>query len=86
MECICKFNKMTDIAETSQSGFVDLSDLLSHGYVPPSLNVAPEEFNDIEDPKAVYGRPEDTFHAISLSKTLDARAKAAEAAKKARES
>lgn len=80
MDCECKFNKKTDLGETCQNGFVVLEDLLAHGYVPATLNVAPSEFNDIDDPKAVYGKPADKFEAMTMAKTLEARAKAAEAA------
>lgn len=86
MESICTYNKDRDLAEVSQHGAVDLSELLSHGVVPSDLNVVAESFNDIEDPKAVYGRPSDQFEAISMSKTLTARAKAAQVAKDARDS
>lgn len=85
MYCKCPFNKLADIGEASQSGYVDLSELLSHGLVPSDLNVAEADFNSIEDPQAVYGRPGDQFEAMTMAKTLNARAKAAEAAAAARE-
>ena len=86
MDSICKYSKITDLGEASQSGAVDLSELLAHGVVPSNLNVTAESFNDIEDPKAVFGRPSDQFEAISMTKTLNARAKAAQAVKESRES
>lgn len=79
MRCNCQYDKDRDLGEASQSGFVVLDDLLAHGVVPANLNVAPESFNDIEDPRSIYGRPSDQFEAMTLAKTLDKRAAAAEA-------
>lgn len=81
----CPFNKLADLGEASQSGYVDLSELLSHGVVPSNLNVAETDFNSIDDPQAVFGRPSDNFEAITMTKILNARAKAAEVAAAARE-
>lgn len=88
----CFFDKDHDLGEASQSGFVVLDDLLAHGIVPNTLNVAPESFNDIDDPKSILGRPSDQFEAMTMAKELTARGakaqklyddrKAAEAASK----
>lgn len=84
MNCECKFDKNRDLGEASQTGYVVLEELLAHGYVPPNLNVAPADFNDIDDPKAVYGKPADKFEAMTMAKSLEVRAKVAEAAAAAR--
>lgn len=83
MDCVCKFDKKRDLAETSQSGFVDLCDLLKNHILPGNLDVSTESFNGIEDPEAVFGRPSDNLEAMTIGKTLEARARAAEAAKEA---
>ena len=83
MDCICKFDKFRDVAEASQSGFVDLSDLLKNHILPGNLDVNSGSFNDIDDPQAVFGRPSDNLEAMTIGKTLEARARAAEAAKEA---
>lgn len=73
MEVVTEFDPLRDIAETSQSGYVDLYELLGHGVVPSNLNVAPESFNDIEDPRSIYGKPSDQFEAMSMAKDLNKR-------------
>jgi len=78
MLCVCKFDKLRDIGEASQSGFVDLSDLMEKGIVPSDLNVTEASFNQIDDPKAIYGRPSDQFEAITLAKDLEKRGTAAQ--------
>lgn len=84
MVCEIHFNSKRDIAEPSQTGFVDLSALLSHGVIPPGLNVTEEGFNNIEDPESIIGRPEDAFHAVSLAKELKERGELADKAAAAR--
>ena len=84
MFCVINFDSKRDIAEPSQTGFVDLSELLSHGVIPPGLNVTEEGFNNIEDPESIIGRPEDQFHAVALAKELKERGDLAEQAAAAR--
>lgn len=73
MEVITEFDPKRDIAETSQTGYVDLYELLGHGVVPSNLNVVPESFNDIDDPRSIYGKPSDQFEAMSMAKELNKR-------------
>lgn len=83
MDCKCTFDKSRDLGETSQTGFVDLCDLLKNHILPGNLDVNSASYNDIEDPQAVFGRPSDPLEALTMGKTLEARARAAEAAKEA---
>ena len=84
MNCDVKFDPIRDLSEPSQTGFVDLVDLVSHGVIPEGLNVTEEAFNNIEDPKAIYGRPQEQFHAMSLAKDLKKRGELADKAAAAR--
>lgn len=67
------YNADTDCGEASQSGFVVLDDLLGHGIIPDGLNISPESFNDIDDPRSIYGRPSDQFEAMTMAKELNNR-------------
>lgn len=67
------YNPDTDCGEASQSGFVVLDDLLGRGIIPDGLNVSPESFNDIDDPRSIYGRPSDQFEAMTMAKELNKR-------------
>lgn len=87
MRCEIHFDRSRDLSEPSQTGFVDLSLLLSQGVIPPGLNVTESGFNNIEDPDSIIGRPEDPFHAMQMAHDITERAAQAEkaaAAKQAR--
>lgn len=84
MNCDIKFDSNRDLSEPSQTGYVDLVDLVSHGVIPEGLNVSEELFNNIDDPKAIYGRPQEQFHAMSLAKDLKKRGELADRAADAR--
>lgn len=86
MNCDIKYDPKRDLCEPSQTGYVDLVDLVSHGVIPEGLNVSEESFNNIDDPKAIYGRPQEQFHAMSLAKELNQRGELAEKAAAARAS
>lgn len=72
------YDPVRDLGEASQSGYVDLYQLLGNGVLPANLNVTAESFNDIEDPKSIYGKPSDQFEAMSMAKELNKRGAAAQ--------
>lgn len=66
---ICKnihFNEVTDLADVDQFGFVDLADCLSNGEVPADLNPTDDQYNGIEDPSEILGKPSDVFEAYKM--------------------
>lgn len=72
------YDPARDLGEASQSGYVDLYELLGNGVLPANLNVSSESFNDIEDPQSIYGKPSDQFEAMTMAKELNKRGAAAQ--------
>ena len=72
------YDPVRDLGEASQSGYVDLYELLGNGVLPADLNVSAETFNDIEDPRSIYGKPSDQFEAMTMAKELKKRGAAAQ--------
>lgn len=60
---VCKpFSK--NIAVVDQVGFIDLRVASATGEVPSDLEGVEGQFNGIEDPKSIIGRPDDVFSAM----------------------
>lgn len=60
------YNKDKDIAEVDQFGYVDLRQAFENGYVPGDTGVVDENFNDIDDPRSIVGKPGDAFEAMRM--------------------
>ena len=62
----CDFNDITDIKEVDQFGFVDLNECMANGQVPSSVSNTEDEYNDINDPSSILGKPHDVFEAYRM--------------------
>lgn len=60
------YNKRKDIHSVDQFGFVNVTKAFESGAVPASVAPTPEQFNGIESPEAVLGRPSDVFEAYRM--------------------
>lgn len=63
----CDFNSETDIKEVDQFGFVDLVECMSNGQVPSSVSNTEDEYNGIDDPASIMGKPHDVFEAYRMN-------------------
>lgn len=78
----CKFDVERDMQAVEPFGFVDLKDALVNNCVPSQLPDSESDYNGIEDPDSIVGKPSDVFDALRMQSDLDARASAAKIAKK----
>ena len=62
----CDFNDITDIKEVDQFGFVDLNECMANGQVPSSVSNTEDEYNGIDDPSSILGKPHDVFEAYRM--------------------
>lgn len=60
------FDKVKDMQEVDQFGYVNLGEAYANGVVEGNLNPDVSEFNGIEHPEAIIGKPSDEFDAIAL--------------------
>lgn len=66
MFCECRFNPDRDIQEVDQFGFVDLNECLANGEVPASIADSEDQYNGIDDPAEILGKPSDVFDAYRM--------------------
>lgn len=64
------FDKVKDMQEVDQFGYVNLGEAYANGVVEGNLNPDVSEFNGIEHPESIIGKPSDEFDAIALQKTV----------------
>lgn len=62
-----KFNELKDIQEVDQFGFVDLVDCLINGEVPTQIADEDVNYNGIEDPSTILGKPSDIFDLYRMN-------------------
>lgn len=73
----CKFDPVRDIAPVDQFGFIDLKSALSESVVPSQMPGAEADYNGIDNPDQVLGRPRDIFEAMDAQKALESAAASA---------
>ena len=66
MICKCEYNEIGDIKEVDQFGFVDLNECMANGQVPSSVSNTEDEYNGIDDPSSILGKPHDVFEAYRM--------------------
>lgn len=62
----CVYNEMTDLHDVDQFGFVDLVECLENGQVPSTISDSEPQYNDIDDPGSILGKPSDVFEAYRM--------------------
>lgn len=72
----CLFDPVRDIAPVDQFGFIDLKNALSESIVPSQMPESDSDYNGIDDPNKILGRPHDVFEAIDTQRAIEAAAAA----------
>lgn len=67
----CRFNPKRDLSPVSQTGFIDLKSAFASGAVPSVAPDAETDYNGIEDPHSILGRPSDVFEAIEMQSHIN---------------
>ena len=73
----CKYDPVRDLAPVDQFGFIELKSALADSVVPSQMPGAEADYNGIDDPNQVLGKPRDIFEAIDTQKALEAAAASA---------
>ena len=60
------FNKKRDLHNVPQYGFVDLHEAYSSGIVPSDIDLPEQQYNDIDNPGNIVGKPSDIFEAYRM--------------------
>lgn len=62
----CEFDSVKDNTDVDQFGFVDLASCLENGVVPSEIADSEANYNDIDDPSTIIGKPRDVFEVYAL--------------------
>ena len=66
-----KFNKDKDIKRVYQFGFVDITKAFESGSVPSSVVLTEDQYNMIDNPDSILGRPADIFEAYRMKEYVN---------------
>ena len=69
------FDKVADLSEVDQFGYIDLSEAISIGTVSSVLKIEDTAFNNIDDPGSIIGKPRDVFEAYKMGSLIHERGK-----------
>lgn len=74
----CFFDPVRDLTPVDEFGFIDLKSALHNSVVPSQMPESETDYNGIDDPQQILGKPHDVFEAIDTQKALEAAASAAD--------
>lgn len=67
----CTFDPVTDLQPVDQFGFIDLKTALESSIVPSQMPDSDTDYNGIDDPHKILGKPHDIFEAIDTQAALE---------------
>lgn len=67
----CVYDPVRDIAPVEQFGFIDLKTALSESIVPSQMPESDSDYNGIEDPDKILGKPHDIFEAMDTQRAIE---------------
>lgn len=73
----CLYDPIRDLHPVDQFGFIELKSALDESVVPSQMPESDSDYNGIEDPQQILGKPRDIFEAIDSQKAVEAAASAA---------
>lgn len=65
------FDPVRDLCEVSQTGYIDLVSAFITGSVPSQIADSDDDYNGIEDPQSILGRPSDVFEAMEMQSYIN---------------
>lgn len=72
----CPFDPVRDLHPVDQFGFIDLKTALDQSVVPSQMPESDSDYNGIEEPQQILGKPRDIFEAIDTQNAIEAAASA----------
>lgn len=78
MICEVKYNPVEDIAAVEPFGFVNLVDAVEKGMIPSTISNTEVDYNGIDNPQTIYGKPRDIFEAYRMADAIKAVGKTVE--------
>lgn len=67
----CPYNPVRDLAPVEQFGFIELKDALANSIVPSQMPESETDYNGIDEPDKVLGKPHDIFEVMDAQKAAE---------------
>lgn len=67
----CLYDPVRDLAPVDQFGFIELKSALAESVVPSQLPDSDSDYNGIDEPDKVLGKPRDIFEAMDAQKAAE---------------
>lgn len=67
----CFFNPARDLKEVEPFGFIELKNAFVERCVPSQIGESESDYNGIDNPESILGRPSDVFDALRAADELD---------------
>lgn len=67
----CLYNEERDLKPVEPFGFVDLKESFINNCVPSNTPESESDYNGIQDPASILGRPSDVFDALRLAQDIE---------------
>ena len=68
----CKYDPIRDLKPVDENGWLDLASAYVNKTVPSDLVTQETDYNDIDDPDSIAGKPSDVFDALMYDKSVQA--------------
>ena len=65
------YDPIRDLKPVEQFGFIDLKSALDSSVVPSQMPESDADYNGIDDPQKILGKPHDVFEAIDTQNALE---------------
>ena len=65
------FNPVRDLKPVEPFGFIDLKDALANNAVPSQLPDSDTDYNGIDNPESIMGKPRDVFDAMAMQRSIN---------------
>lgn len=62
----CVYDEGRDNVAVAQYGYINLSECIANGAIPSSVSNTEDDYNDIDDPASIMGKPHDLFEAYRM--------------------
>lgn len=71
----CRFNPVCDVEQVQPDGALDLAQAYALGSIPAGLESSDSDYNGIDDPASIAGKPSDVFEGMQAGKVVESRAR-----------
>lgn len=66
-----RFNPIVDKSAVSQTGYIDLKSAFVNSAIPSKLPDAESDYNGIDEPASILGKPRDVFEAMDMQSHIN---------------